>query len=70
MKLTIESPITEEMLEAGIEALEEVAGVTYRRALAVDVYIAMEQARLKRQNQPGKGCLLSPCEQAIASNMQ
>lgn len=40
--------ITNEMLEAGIDALEEVAGVSYLRALAEEVYTAMELARLRR----------------------
>lgn len=46
------SPVqmTDAMLEAGIDALEEVAGVSYTRALAEAVYTAMEAAR-----QRGKG---------------
>lgn len=41
--------ITDAMLEAGIDALEEVAGVSYLPALAAEVYAAMEAARQKAQ---------------------
>lgn len=60
--------ITEAMLEAGVDALEEVAGVTYRRALAVDVYTAMERARPKFHSRAGTGCSSHPDEQAGASS--
>lgn len=50
--------ITEPMIEAGIDALEEVAGLSYLRALAVEVYTAME---LARQKGPGMAGKTHPC---------
>lgn len=62
--------ITEAMIEAGIGALEEVAGFTYRRALAVEVYTAMEQARLPAHHPDEKGCSIAPNGLEASSSMQ
>lgn len=60
--------ITESMLDAGIDALEEIAGITCRRGLAADVYTAMELARLNCRNPAETDGSLLLGERVAASN--